>query len=142
MTDYQNNLSYQTSSAIFSSNTSHGFNNLKSSGLVNQNVYNEYSNDNFSKNQLTYFTNPYFRNDTAYLMNRYQDCETVDGYRDLSSFDKDESNIVQTTRLSASASSDENPKTSENLDSTDVKVYPWMKKNHGCNDYGKLEKKF
>lgn len=138
MTDYQNNPSYQTCSALFSSNTSHGFNNLKKSSLINQNVYNRCSNDNFSKIPLTSFPNSYIPNDTPFLMNRYQDCDTGDSYRDLSSFDRSGCNIVQATRLS---DSDENPKTSQNLDSTDLKVYPWMKKNHGCNDFGKMSKK-
>lgn len=132
MTDYQTNSSYHTSSANFSSN--HSLNNLKKSTLLYQNVQTECLNDNCSPIAFTNFPGPYLSNGTRYLINQYQEYD--DNYRDSSFILA--CNMTEPSRLNLSVESDDNPKISENLDSTDVKVYPWMKKNHGCNDYGMM----
>lgn len=134
MTDYQNNLSFHTSSANFSSNAAH---NLKKSALIQQNGF---SNDNYSQIAYSTFPSPYFSNDAQYFINQYQEYETEDCYRDSASSVMG-CDTAEPSRLNMSLSSDENPRTSENFDAADIKVYPWMKKNHGCNDYGMINKK-
>lgn len=102
----------------------------------NNQMYSEHYNDaSYQAN----FSNAYLTDNSNHLLNVYKDVHNLSQANNTNFLY--ESSSPKTSKLDEKTSNKDSKQQGESLDSSnedsgDAKIYPWMKKNHGCNDYG------